>query len=112
MCVNRFTLLRLAVVTSQTALLLLLQAPFLLAVSLLPCLFLFRSWLRVSSGDTGLYDPTKVHVRENLRRSIIQSLAFMGYHLLSFFVFMWQLISIMEPSDEGPNTAVPNPAPV
>ena len=60
--------------------------------------------LKVGSGDFGLFDPTKIVVRENLQRSIKESLFYMGYHMFSFFIYMWQLVTLLsiDPSSGKP----------
>ena len=81
-------------------------------------------------GNSGLYDPTEVHVRSNLRASIKESLgivhyysalpltsqihqykmlptcfnlpAYMGYHMFSFFIYMWLLVSSLTQNQINP----------
>ena len=49
----------------------------------------------------GVFDPTKIIVRDKMRRSIKESLAYMGYHMACFFVYMWQLVSLLSPESDG-----------
>ena len=92
----------------------------------------YKAQLSISlfPGNSGLYDPTEVHVRSNLRASIKESLgivhyysslpitlqihqykmlptcfplpAYMGYHMFSFFIYMWLLVSSLTQNQINP----------
>ena len=89
---------RLLILVLHSLLLLLQYSWILLALSLPFTAWLLRARLRVVQGDFGVYDPTKIHVRENLRNAIKESLVYMGYHMVSFFVYMWLLVSLIPES--------------
>ena len=79
---------------------LLLQQSWVLLLLSLP----FTGWIltariKVAEGDFGVYDPTKINIRANLRSAIKESLVYMGYHMASFFVYMWILVSSIPDSD-------------
>ena len=73
--------------------------------------FLLWQYWSVNSGDFGIYDPTKIIVRDKMRDAIKQSLGYMGFHLLSFFVFMWQLISLLSPDSTGTKPSIQGEVP-
>ena len=89
---------RIVILVLQSLLLLLQYSWLLLTPSLPFTSWLLRDRLRVVQGDFGVYDPTKIHVRENLRNAIKESLIYMGYHMVSFFVYMWLLVSYIPDS--------------
>jgi len=97
---NLFTWPRLALLALHS--ILNLHSLWLLLLSLPSTLWLAYRSLRIPSGNSGLYDPTEVHVRSNLRASIKESLAYMGYHMFSFFVYMWLLVSSLTKNQINP----------
>jgi len=92
---NIWTMPRLFLVVFHSLLLLVNQSWLIFLLSLPFTLWLVYSKVKVKQGDSGLYDPTEIHIRENLRGGIKQSLAYMGYHMASFFIYMWMLVSLM-----------------
>ena len=87
--------------------LLLCQFSYLMLIISLPfTVWQIRLSAGVGGGEMGIFDPTKIIVRDNLRRKIKESLVYMGYHLLSFFVFMWQLVSLLSPESGGSKPGV------
>ena len=44
------------------------------------------------SGNIGWYDPTEIHNRYQLRSYMKHSLAKLGYHLILFFFFLYNMI--------------------
>ena len=101
---NKVTGPRLLLGVAHSALLLLQYSWLMLLISLPFTGWQLRTRMRVASGDFGVFDPTKIVERARLRGSIKESLVFMGYHLLSFFVYMWQLVSLLSPE---PSTGKP-----
>lgn len=68
--------------------------------------FPFTSWLvynalKVPSGNSGLFDPTEIHIRQNLRTAIKWSLVFMAYHMISFFLYMYLLVNTLTADQDG-----------
>ena len=90
---------RIVILVLHCVFLLLQYSWFLLTLSLSFTSWLLRARLRVVQGDFGVYDPTKIHVRENLRNAIKESLVYMGYHMVCFFVYLWMLVSFIPDSD-------------
>ena len=85
---NVWTLPRIAMVVFHSLLLLVMQS-WLVFVSSLP----FTSWLvyskmKVKQGDSGLYDPTEIHIRENLRGGIKESLGIIYFLPNIILVFL------------------------
>jgi len=97
---NLFTWPRLALLAFHS--ILNLSSLWLLLLSLPSTLWLAYRSLKIPSGNSGLYDPTEVHVRSNLRASIKESLAYMGYHMLSFFIYMWLLVGSLTNNQINP----------
>jgi hypothetical protein len=67
----------------------------------------FSSWLiyrkmKQAPGHSGLYDPTDIHNRENLRFNLKECLGYMGYHLFSFFMYMYMIVSTLTGNPENP----------
>ena len=71
---NRWTIPRLILLLTHSLLLLFQQSWWMFFFSSLPTLWMVRAKLKVRQGDSGLYDPTEIHVRDNLRRAIMESL--------------------------------------
>jgi len=97
---NLFTWPRLALLALHSVLN--FSSLWLLLLSLPSTLWLAYRSLRIPSGNSGLYDPTEVHIRSNLRASIKESLAYMGYHMFSFFIYMWLLVSSLTKNEINP----------
>ncbi|XP_021361386.1 protein cornichon homolog 4-like isoform X1 [Mizuhopecten yessoensis] len=48
------------------------------------------------SGNIGLYDPTEIHNRHQLKTYLKENLIKLGSHLIFFFVFLyWMIISLL-----------------
>jgi len=97
---NLFTWPRLALLALHS--ILNLSSIWLFLFSLPSTLWLAYRSFKIPSGNSGLYDPTEVHTRSNLRASIKESLAYMGFHMLSFFIYMWLLISSLTSNQINP----------
>ncbi|XP_075225664.1 cornichon-like protein isoform X2 [Lycorma delicatula] len=64
-----------------------------LAIGNLPIvLWLGYEYFRVPSGNTGVYDPTEIHNRGQLRRHMRDCMIYLGWYLLSFFVYLYCMI--------------------
>ena len=98
---NKFTMPRIVLLVLHTVLLVFQQSWIMLLLSLPATLWQVKLKLKVSGGDFGVYDPTKIIAKESLRACIKESLLYMGYHLLCFFVFMWQLVSLLSPDQNS-----------
>jgi len=104
---NVWTMPRIVLIVLHSILLLIMQSWIMFLVSFPFSFWLIYSKMKVKQGDSGLYDPTEIHVRENLRGGIKESLAYMGYHMASFFIYMWMLVSRMTTDNEGVSSDVP-----
>ena len=108
---NRITIPRLICLVLHSLLLLPQMSWIMLTLSLPLTGWQVWKQLKVGSGDFGLFDPTKIVVRENLQGSIKESLVYMGYHLFSFFIYMWQLVTLLSPDPSSgkplPHSEVP-----
>ena len=98
---NRVTGVRLALLVTHSLVLVCHLSWLLLLLSLPFTLWQIKLQLGIGRGDFGVFDPTKIIVRDKMRRSIKESLAYMGYHMACFFVYMWQLVSLLSPESDG-----------
>jgi hypothetical protein len=64
--------------------------------------------IRVPKGNVGVYDPTEIHNRGQLKIHMRDVLIVMGYYLISFFVYLYSMIVAMLKSDPLPVTPMPN----
>lgn len=102
---NFWTIPRLTVQSALTLLLLVTQHWLLSLISLPFTSWLCYQYLKVPPGNSGVFEPTEVHIRPNLRRSIKESLVYMAYHMISFFSFMWLLVWQLTGNEESPVAA-------
>jgi len=92
--------------------LLALPSPLLLLPPLPPTLWLLYKATHVPPGATmvhhpppgnsGLYEPTEVHVRAVLQGKLQESLVLMGHHMASFFLYMWLLVAGLSTDQSSP----------
>ena len=71
---NVWTLPRIVLIVLHTILLLVMQSWIMFLISFPFTFWLVYSKMKVKQGDSGLYDPTEIHIRENLRGGIKESL--------------------------------------
>ena len=71
---NMWTMPRLVFMMGHSLLLLIQNSWLMLLISLPFTTWLVYSKLKVKEGDSGLYDPTVIHIRDNLRGAIKESL--------------------------------------
>ncbi|KAL1140026.1 hypothetical protein AAG570_007003 [Ranatra chinensis] len=63
---------------------------WLLALINLPILgWMTFEFLTVPSGNTGVFDPTEIYNRGQLKRHMRQCMIFLGWYLISFFIYMY-----------------------
>ena len=72
---NMWTIPRLVFMMGHSLLLLIQNSWLMLLISLPFTTWLVYSKLKVKEGDSGLYDPTVIHIRDNLRGAIKESLS-------------------------------------
>ncbi|GAB6022455.1 hypothetical protein CHUAL_006567 [Chamberlinius hualienensis] len=49
-------------------------------------------YVTVPSGNVGIYDPTEIHNRGNLKVHMKESLIKLGYYLVFFFIYLYCMI--------------------
>lgn len=54
-----------------------------------PC-FPYR-YLKVPMGNMGVFDPTEIHNRGQLKSHMKEAMIKLGYHLLCFFIYLYRL---------------------
>lgn len=99
---NFWTLPRLSAKLTHSLVLLLGQQWLIFLVSLPFSSWLVYRKLKQQPGHSGLYDPTEIHNRTVLRFNLMECLGFMGYHLFSFFLYMYLIVSTMSADGESP----------
>ena len=118
---NRWTIPRLVFMVVHSVLLVAQHSWVMLLVSLPFTSWLVYTRLKVKQGNSGLYDPTEIHIRDNLRGAIKESLGeinfysyrvsymyctgYMGYHMASFFIYMWLLVTLMSMNTDSPGVS-------
>ncbi|XP_078452268.1 protein cornichon homolog 4 isoform X1 [Lampetra planeri] len=50
-------------------------------------------YLNIPSGNMGLYDPTEIHNRGQLKSSMKEAMVKLGYQLVSFFIYLYRYCS-------------------
>lgn len=55
-------------------------------------LWLFYEYFGVPSGNMGVYDPTEIHNRGQLRRHMRDCMVYLGYYLVFFFIYLYCMI--------------------
>ena len=48
--------------------------------------------MKIPKGDIGKYDPSEILSRTKLRQYLIESMCKLGYHILSFFAYLYTLV--------------------
>ncbi|XP_067682040.1 protein cornichon homolog 4-like [Haliotis asinina] len=52
------------------------------------------------SGNIGMFDPTEIHNRQQLKLYMKESLVRLGFHLIFFFVYLyWMIYSLVKGDD-------------
>lgn len=54
--------------------------------------WLFYEYFNVPRGNMGVYDPTEIHNRGQLKKHTRDCLIFLGYYLIFFFIYLYCLI--------------------
>lgn len=62
------------------------------ALNLPMAAWLFYEYFNVPSGNMGVYDPTEIHNRGQLKKHTRDCLIFLGYYLVFFFIYLYCLI--------------------
>ncbi|XP_063975483.1 protein cornichon homolog 4 [Diachasmimorpha longicaudata] len=76
---------------------LLIHGQWLLAVVNLPMsLWLTGEYLTVPQGNMGVFDPTEIHNRGQLKKHTRDCLIYLGYYLIFFFIYLYcQIIALL-----------------
>lgn len=70
--------------------LLLIQGQLMLTLANLPMtVWLFYEYFSVPSGNMGVYDPTEIHNRSQLKKYIRDVMIHLGYCLVFFFIYLY-----------------------
>jgi len=99
---NFWTIPRILIQLLHSVFLLMGQQWIILLISLPFSIWLVRRKLNQKAGHSGLYDPTEIHIRETLRYNLKECLAYMGYHLFCFFLYMYMIVSTLTQNSENP----------
>lgn len=74
-------------------LLLLLHGHWILALANLPlAVWLAYEYFAVPTGNTGVFDPTEIHNRGQLKKHMRDCMIYLGYYLIFFFIYLYCLI--------------------
>nr|XP_046157748.1 protein cornichon homolog 4-like isoform X1 [Oncorhynchus gorbuscha] len=52
---------------------------------------MYRVW-KVPMGNMGVFDPTEIHNRGQLKSHMKESMIKLGFHLLCFFIYLYSMI--------------------
>jgi len=61
----------------------------LMLVNIPMTMWLFYEYFSVPSGNLGVYDPTEIHNRSQLKRYTRDSMIHLGYCLVFFFIYLY-----------------------
>ncbi|XP_050422248.1 protein cornichon homolog 4 [Adelges cooleyi] len=61
-------------------------------VNIPPLAWLIREYMMIPRGNMGLYDPTEIHHRGQIRKSMRGFVIFTGWYLLTFFFYLYFMI--------------------
>lgn len=54
----------------------------------------------VPSGNMGVFDPTEIHNRGQLKSHMKEAMIKLGFHLLCFFMYLYRLVSKIVPKEQ------------
>ncbi|KAG7213898.1 hypothetical protein KM043_003101 [Ampulex compressa] len=89
---NTWVLPKLVVHTFLVFLLLIHGQLMLTLVNVPMTVWLFYEFRGVPHGNMGVYDPTEIHNRGQLKRHIRECMIYLGYYLLFFFIYLYCMI--------------------
>lgn len=70
-----------------------LQGHWLLFIINLPMIaWLTYEMINIPKGNIGLYDPTEIHNRGQLKRHMRDCMIYVGYYLIFFFIYLYCMI--------------------
>ena len=50
----------------------------------------FQRYLNKPSGNGGIYDPAEIHNRSELKGFLKEAMVKLGFHLISFFLYLYR----------------------
>ena len=65
--------------------------PALLALPFM--IWYFRRFYKVPQGNSGLYEPTEIRLRNLLRQSIKETIVYQVFHSVAFFGLLFSLVA-------------------
>ncbi|XP_043269964.1 protein cornichon homolog 4 [Venturia canescens] len=72
---------------------LLIHADWLLALVNLPMtIWLWYEYCAVPQGNLGIFDPTEIHNRRQLKKHTRDCMIYLGYYLIFFFIYLYCMI--------------------
>ena len=57
--------------------------------------WLIYRYLNKPSGNVGIYDPAEIHNRSELKGFLKEAMVKLGFHLISFFLYLYSMISVL-----------------
>ncbi|XP_012286210.1 protein cornichon homolog 4 [Orussus abietinus] len=86
-------------------LVLLLYGQWILTLGNLPMIiWLFYEYFTVPKGNMGIYDPTEIHNRGQLKRHIRDCMIYLGHYLIFFFIYLYGMIIALLKGDPTSDT--------
>jgi hypothetical protein len=78
---------------------------WMFAVTLPIAAWSFYDYWKVPKGNVGIYDPTEIHNRGQLKLHMRDVLINVAFHLIAFFVYVYCMIVSMLKADPAPGPA-------
>ncbi|KAK0082763.1 hypothetical protein PV325_009888 [Microctonus aethiopoides] len=89
---NKWTIPKI-VAHSLLNLLMLLHGQWILALVNVPMtMWLCYEYFTVPQGNMGVFDPTEIHNRGQLKKHIRDCMIYLGYYLIFFFIYLYCMI--------------------
>ena len=83
-----------------TVLMLILLHWFIFLLNLLVATWNIYMYIMVPSGNMGVFDPTEIHNRGQLKSRTKEAMIKLGFHLLCFFMYLYRLVSKIAPKEQ------------
>ncbi|XP_052768863.1 protein cornichon homolog 4-like [Mya arenaria] len=83
-----------------TVLLLITGHPFLFVLYGLCTAWIIYRYAKKPTGNIGLFDPTEIHNRQQLKSHMKENLCKMGFHLVFFFIYLYLMIYSLIKGDD------------
>ncbi|KAK3923121.1 Protein cornichon-like protein 4 [Frankliniella fusca] len=89
---NMYVVPKMVAHLTMTALLILHWHWVLFLTALPTAVWIVYEYIKVPAGNPGVFDPTEIHNRGQLKRHMRDSLIHLGYNLLAFFMYLYCMI--------------------